>query len=62
MSVHPRTLRPRHEEHVGVDAALLEAGNHGGATHHQLQAFARAALRGQPAAVGLRDGSCRSVE
>jgi len=46
-----------HEEHVGVDAALLEAGNHGGATHHQLRAFARAARHGEPPAVGLRDGS-----
>ena len=46
-----------HEEHIGVDARLLEAGNHAGATHAQLSAFARAALSGDAAAVPLSDGS-----
>ena len=57
----PTKLTPLHwacrNGQTSAVAALLEAGNHGGATHAQLQAFARAALRGEPPAVGLRDGS-----
>ena len=45
------------ESHEGVDAKLLEAGNHCGATYEEVRAFADAALQAQPAAVTLADGS-----
>jgi myo-inositol 2-dehydrogenase/D-chiro-inositol 1-dehydrogenase len=45
------------EEHVGVEARLLEAGNHCGATYEEVNAFADAALQGRPPTVTLSDGS-----
>lgn len=45
------------ESHESVDARLLEAGNHMGATYEEVQAFANAALGQQPPAVTLADGS-----
>lgn len=45
------------ESHVGVDARLLEAGNHCGATYEEVRAFATAALTRQAPAVTLNDGS-----
>lgn len=45
------------EQHIGVDAQLLEAGNHAGATYHELVEFTDAARRGSAPAVTLSDGS-----
>lgn len=45
------------ETHVGVDPALLEAGNHCGATFEEVRAFAGAALSKRPPTVSLADGS-----
>ena len=42
---------------TSVDAALLEAGNHCGATYEEVRAFASAALAQQPPTVSLSDGS-----
>lgn len=46
-----------HEEHVGVDARLLEAGNHAGATYEELRLFTEKAMEGGGAEVSLHDGS-----
>ena len=40
-----------------VDARLLEAGNHCGATYEEVRAFADAALQQKPPTVSLADGS-----
>ena len=45
------------EAHEGVDARLLEAGNHCGATYEEVKAFAGAALAARPPTVTLSDGS-----
>ena len=45
------------EAHESVDARLLEAGNHCGATYEEVQAFADAALGARPPTVTLNDGS-----
>jgi len=46
------------ESHEGVSAALLEAGNHGGATFEELVRFTGAARADAPSAeVSVRDGS-----
>ena len=45
------------EAHVGVEARLLEAGNHCGATYEEVKAFADAALGALPPTVTLGDGS-----
>jgi len=45
------------EAHEGVDARLLEAGNHCGATYEEVQAFANAAQHQLEPAVTLTDGT-----
>ena len=45
------------EAHEGVDARLLEAGNHCGATYEEVKAFAGAALAARPPTDTLSDGS-----
>jgi len=45
------------EAHEGVEARLLEAGNHCGATYEEVSAFADAALGALPPTVTLADGS-----
>lgn len=45
------------EAHIGVEARLLEAGNHCGATYVEVSRFAAAALAQAPPEVTLRDGS-----
>ena len=45
------------EAHVGVDQALLEAGNHCGATFEEVRAFAGASIHAQSPTVTLSDGS-----
>ena len=45
------------ETHEGVDAKLLEAGNHCGATYEEVRAFADAVLQTRDPTVTLSDGS-----
>ena len=45
------------ESHEGVDAKLMEAGNHCGATYEEIAAFARAALDSKAPTVTLHDGT-----
>ena len=45
------------ETHEGVDPALLEAGNHCGATYEEVRAFTEAVLSGQQPMVTLSDGT-----
>ena len=49
------------EEHIGVNAALLEAGNHAGATFEELVAFTRAVRSGSAPEVSLRDGAMAAL-
>lgn len=45
------------EEHIGVAARLLEAGNHCGATYEEVRAFADAVREQRAPTVSLNDGS-----
>jgi myo-inositol 2-dehydrogenase/D-chiro-inositol 1-dehydrogenase len=53
----PEECGELHEMHIGVDEALLEAGNHCGATYEEVRAFTAAVLGRLPPTVSLSDGS-----
>ena len=53
----PEDCGELHEMHIGVDEALLEAGNHCGATYEEVRAFTAAVLDQSPPTVSLSDGS-----
>ncbi|KAL1530937.1 hypothetical protein AB1Y20_001828 [Prymnesium parvum] len=50
-----------YEAHEAVDRALLEAGNHAGATYVELSRFVHAAQHGLPAEVSVADGALAAL-